>query len=223
MILQALKDYYDRKSTDSDGAIAPEGFERKPIPFLIVINNDGKFINLEDTREKIGKKLVAKTFLVPRSVPRSGSLSYKKTFLLWDHIGYVLRYPDDEKAKNQYTTWLQSIRELPPELSRHENISAINKFYDCNGIDEVKSHPKWNECIKVLSCNMTFKIVGEELPIPCSKVVLDYIQKNSKSVDDMVAKKNENKITGRCMITGEIEEIVQVSRYRGRVYRASFL
>ncbi len=55
MILQALKVYYDRKVADSESDIAPEGFERKPIPFLIVIDRNGKFINLEDTREKIGK------------------------------------------------------------------------------------------------------------------------------------------------------------------------
>lgn len=210
MILQALKEYYDRKSTDSDGAIAPEGFERKPIPFLIVINKDGKFINFEDTREKIGKKLIAKTFLVPRSVPRSGSLSYMKTFLLWDHIGYVLRYPDDEKAKNQYTTWLQSLKELPSELSSDEAISAIIKFYDSNGIDDVKSHPKWNECTKILSCNMTFKIAGEELPVPCSKVVQDYILNTSKYATVETKNKSENIISGRCMITGGVEEIVRV-------------
>lgn len=210
MILQALKEYYDRKSADSECEIAPEGFERKSIPFLIVINKDGKFINFEDTREKIGKRLVAKTFLLPRSVPRSGSLSYMKTFLLWDHIGYVLRYPDDEKAKNQYTTWLQSLKELPSELSGDEDISAIIKFYDSNGIDEVKSHPKWNECTKILSCNMTFKIAGEELPIPCCKAVQDYILNTSKSASVETENKSENIISGRCMITGKVEEIVRV-------------
>ena len=57
MILQALKKYYDRKATDPESGIAPEGLERKPIPFLIVIDKNGRLINLEDTREQVGKKL----------------------------------------------------------------------------------------------------------------------------------------------------------------------
>ena len=82
MILQALKEYYDRKIADPDSDIAPEGFEKKELQFLIVINEKGEFIHIEDTREKLGTKLVGKTFLLPRSVGRSGSRSYETTFLL---------------------------------------------------------------------------------------------------------------------------------------------
>ena len=35
MILQALKDYYDRKAADPESGIAPLGWERKEIPYLI--------------------------------------------------------------------------------------------------------------------------------------------------------------------------------------------
>ncbi len=212
MILQALKEYYDRKASGVESDIAPEGFERKPIPFLIVIDRNGKFINLEDTREKIGKKSISKTFLVPRSKPRSGSLSYKTTFLLWDHAGYVLQHPDDEKAKNQHKTWLRSLKELPPELNNYEGVAAILKFYDSGGVDDVKSHPTWNECTKVLSCNMTFKLAGEILPIPCCQAVQDYIKQGSKSSSNIIdeSKSIEDKVIGRCLVTGEIGEIVRV-------------
>ena len=50
MILHALTQYYQRKAK-SDGGIAQEGFENKEIPFIIVIDKQGKFIQLEDTRE----------------------------------------------------------------------------------------------------------------------------------------------------------------------------
>ncbi|GAH57237.1 unnamed protein product, partial [marine sediment metagenome] len=207
MILQALKEYYDRKVADSESDIAPEGFERKSIPFLIVIDRNGKFINLEDTREKI-----AKTFLVPRSKPRSGSLSYKTTFLLWDHAGYVLQHPDDKKAKNQHKAWLRLLKELPPELDNNEGVTAILKFYDSGGVKDVKSHPKWNECTKVLSCNMTFKLAGEMLPIPCCQAVQDYIKQGSKSSSNIIdeSKSIEGKVIGRCLVTGEVGEIVRV-------------
>jgi len=210
MILQALKEYYDRKASDAESDIAPEGFERKPIPFLIVIGRNGKFINLEDTRERIGNRFIAKTFLVPRSKPRSGSLSYKTTFLLWDHAGYVLQHPDDNKAKNQHTTWLRSLKELPPELNNDEGVTAILKFYDSGGVDDVKSHKTWNECTKVLSCNMTFKLAGEILPIPCCHAVQEYVKQASKSSSDITDESIEDKVIGRCLVTGEVGEIVRV-------------
>ena len=41
MILKALADYYERMQNDPDTDIAPPGFEKKAIPFLIVINTQG--------------------------------------------------------------------------------------------------------------------------------------------------------------------------------------
>lgn len=54
MILQALVDYYDRKVADPDAPLPPPGFEAKAIPFVIVIDLQGRFVELEDTREPAG-------------------------------------------------------------------------------------------------------------------------------------------------------------------------
>lgn len=45
MILKALYDYYHRC-----GDLAPEGFEYKEIPFVIVLDESEKVINVEDRR-----------------------------------------------------------------------------------------------------------------------------------------------------------------------------
>ena len=71
MILQALKDYYDRKAADPESGIAPLGWERKEIPYLIVLDRTGRLVTVEDTQEKIGRKLRARTFSVPQSVKRT--------------------------------------------------------------------------------------------------------------------------------------------------------
>ena len=47
MILQALCDYYDRKAADPESGIAPPGFEWKEIPFIIVIDGEGRFVTIE--------------------------------------------------------------------------------------------------------------------------------------------------------------------------------
>jgi len=99
MILQALYEYYERKA--KLGEIAPVGFEWKSIPFLIVIDKEGNLKGLKDTREKVEKKLIAKSFLVPQGLGRSGGGSWKVTNLLWDHWGYVLGYPKGDALKDR--------------------------------------------------------------------------------------------------------------------------
>ena len=86
MILQALKEYYDRKAADPDSGIAPLGWERKEIPFLILLAEDGSLARVEDTQETVGKKKRAKSFLVPQSVKRSSGVAAN---LLWDNVEYV--------------------------------------------------------------------------------------------------------------------------------------
>lgn len=86
MILQALKEYYDRKAADPDSDIASEGWEFKEIPFIVVLDSDGSFISIEDTREGEGRQKRAKAFLVPQGVKRASNIAAN---LLWDTAGYV--------------------------------------------------------------------------------------------------------------------------------------
>lgn len=51
MILQALYEYYQRKAADPESTIAPRGLEWKEIPYLILIDKKGKFLELQDTTE----------------------------------------------------------------------------------------------------------------------------------------------------------------------------
>lgn len=205
MILQALKEYYDRKAADPDSNIAPEGFEKKELQFLIVINEQGQFINIEDTREKVGNKLVAKTFLLPRSIGRSGSRSYEKTFLLWDHIGYILGLPlEDEKSKLQYQTWIKKLEELPEDLKEDKGVKAVLLFYKSNEILKAINSPMIQECLKASTCNMSFRLVSD-IPVPCREKVKEYVIKHLKEDDAEIDKEDEGKEQkyGICLVTGE--------------------
>lgn len=211
MILLALKEYYDRKAADTESDIAPEGFEKKELQFLIVIDKQGQFINIEDTREKVGNKLVAKTFLLPRSVGRSGSRSYETTFLLWDHIGYLLGLPaDDKKSIKQHQTWLKYLEELPQELSEDIGVKAVLLFYKTNEIAKAISSPQILECLKAPQCNMSFRLVSD-IPIPCRVKVREYVINNMKMVEPKSDSKDEGKVqkNGICLVTGERGVIVR--------------
>jgi CRISPR-associated protein Csd1 len=60
--------------------------KRKRIAFLIVLDWEGGFVDLEDTRSGEGKKRKAQVFAVPQSVKRIVAV---RANLLWDNPGYV--------------------------------------------------------------------------------------------------------------------------------------
>lgn len=212
MILQALKEYYDRKAADPDSGIAVEGFERKEIPFLVVINRDGEFVNLEDTREKVGNRMVAHAYMLPRSKTRTGSRSFETTFLLWDHIGYLFGQPaGDKKATRQHQTWLQSLKNLPESLVQDEGIKAIVRFYSKpDHVESVKAHSAWSECLKPPSCNMTFRLAGDDKPIPCRVAVQSFVR-NTVSQQTLTGDNggDASLVYGLCLVTGKYGEIAR--------------
>lgn len=216
MILQALKEYYDRKAADPESGIAPEGFEKKELQFLIVIKEDGEFVNIEDTREKVGTRLIAKTFLLPRSKGRSGAKSYETTFLLWDHIGYLLGQPaQDEKCAKQHKVWLHSLKKISGGLSEDIGVQAVLRFYDKGGVGSAIATTQFQECLKAPQCNMSFRLESELTPIPCRAKVQEFV-KNTTTIntsEDTVEDSSKDVKTGVCLVTGETGE---VARTHGR-------
>lgn len=104
MILQALYEYAKRKGD----ALPEDGFEWIEIKYLIKIREDGSFVDLVSTIED--KK--GKNYLLPQRVGRSGSDACKKSCLLWDNIGFVLREPkeikDDEKKQKEANAYAEN-------------------------------------------------------------------------------------------------------------------
>jgi CRISPR-associated protein Csd1 len=207
MILHSLKEYYDRLSEE----LAPEGFERKCLEYLIIINRKGEFIDIEDTREKVGKRLMGKTFELPRSISRSGSSSYKTTFLLWDHIGYVLGMPfEDKLSEKQHETWLATLHSLPLELKSDEGVTAILLFYSSGEFRKAIDSPKIKECIKSKPCNMSFQLdIDQFCIIPCRKAVKNYVVKKLKYSSSNDAGNDINCKMGVCLISGNRGTIVR--------------
>ena len=88
MILYARKNITTGWPELPESDVAPEGFEKKPLEFLIRIMPDGK-LALEDMRTQTGKKLIGKAYLLPRHADRT---SKSIPSLLWDNLTYVLGY-----------------------------------------------------------------------------------------------------------------------------------
>ena len=212
MILHALTQYYQRKA-ESDGGVAPEGFENKEIPFIIVIDKQGKFIQLEDTRELKNKKKVARTFLVPKGLGRSGSKSYEVSNLLWDHYGYVLAYAGEkgqEQADRQHASFTAKVSELKQVLPDDAGVAAVAAFLaSAAEKNKVMQAANWAECAKVKGCNLSFRLVDEAVDLVCqSKAVQDHLLKSGQEYVDI--EKSKDKFYGTCLVTGKKTKIANL-------------
>lgn len=163
MILQSLYDYYQRKASDPESGIAPEGFEWKEIPFLIVIDREGKFVTLEDTREADGKKKRAKPRLVPISVIRKVNVLGN---LLWDNIEYAIganpRGRNDIDAR--HADFRRRLREELPPREASPEMTALWTFLDSLPLEQVEASAEsadaWKEILET-NAFVTFRIDGE--------------------------------------------------------------
>lgn len=204
MILHALHDYYHRKAALNDGSMPLPGLEWKKLPFIIVIDADGRFINLEDTRE--GGKDAGKKFLVPRSKTRTSPKAYEIAFLLWDHRGYVLGYEPNDKSIGmlRLKSFINEIRKLPPEVLRVPQIAAVVRFYEQQEHKKVLEHAAWADCKKTGRCNMSFRMMGE------GGLVCDCPELHAHIAANPTGQNEKKIVLGSCLITGKIGPIARI-------------
>jgi CRISPR-associated protein Csd1 len=96
MILHALNSYYERLASAPYSDIAPAGFSRQKIAFIVVLNIDGTLHDIEDGRHQQNGKLLPRSVLV--FGPGKPSGSGLNPCFLWDNPAYMLGYkPNDDK------------------------------------------------------------------------------------------------------------------------------
>jgi CRISPR-associated protein Csd1 len=169
MILQSLYAYYQRMAANSEAHVAPEGFEWKEIPFVIVLDEHGRFRSLEDTREGERKERNAKSFLVPQAEKRASGI---KANLLWDNLEYALganpRNREDvakrhETFRKRLLDDLSHIADLPP-------VKAIKVFLESDPRGQIEARQEyaasWKEAFEN-NLNVTFRLDGSAEPSVC--------------------------------------------------------
>lgn len=210
MIIQALTEYYQRKRDQ----LAPIGFEEKEIPFLIIIDRDGNFVQLTDTRNRDeSNKLRAQMYTVPQGKGRSGAKSYETAYALWDHFGYVLGQPKLEKpdaepnkkdelmASRQHEAFMKQVEQIHEAIPDDRGVAAILKFLSNEAEKEkAKASPEWQEVLKIKGCNLSFKLADEEFLVCQSPAVQQWVA-GSLEGDTKV---------GICLVTGEQRPIARL-------------
>ncbi len=182
MILKALADYYERMLNDPDSDVAPPGFEKKGIPFLLVIDRDGRFVNFRDTRTGEGKKKTAREFMVPQGEKKASGI---KANLLWDNPQYVLGVPkcntqkDQKRARDAFDAFERRIEETFPNGFNDEGIDAVRRFLSKKNFSSLFQHETWQE-IQENVYNITFILENENHLIAQSEKIIDHIIEGRK-------------------------------------------
>ena len=198
MILQALKEYYDRKAADPDSGIAPLGWERKAIPYLVVLREDGSLVRVEDTQELDGKKMRAKSFLVPQSVKRSSGIAAN---LLWDNVEYatgVVCKGKPERVVEQHKAFVARLS----EVSGCPSAAPILSFLSSTDFRErLLEQPAWKSAVEECAF-VTFKIAGQDQPVARAPDIVERI--------DASAPPKKGGASGICLVTGRNEPLAEL-------------
>jgi len=192
MILQALKEYYDRKPD-----LPRAGFEMKEIPFVIVLDRLGNPVSLNETTEIQGKKKRAKTFLVPQTVKRSLRIAAN---ILWDNPEYVLGVVLKGNAKRvaaQHAAFQKRIADLGE--TTEPGLIAVRKFLVRNDkaqLLETFGEP-WKRLVES-GGNITFQLAGEK-----------YIVAETSFVRDAIGRAAGGGVGGKalCLVSGSEDAI----------------
>ena len=191
MILQALNEYYERKSSVENARIPPPGFEWKAIDYILVVKSDGTLINIYTTLEGEGRSRRAKEYLVPQSVKKTVAIASN---LLWENPEYVLEITTKgkvERIQEQHRAFIERIEELK-EID-DEGIQAIRAFLK----KKSQELSKFPEKLKELSENaryISFQLSGDTglvIERPAVRKALERLAKESKDNDDDI-----------CLVTG---------------------
>lgn len=207
MILQALNEYYKRKAADPESGIAPEGFEYKEIPFVLVLDTNGHLVNIEDTRQTVNKKLRAKAFLVPQGEKRTVGI---KAYILWDNLEYVLgirkpvNYKNDkdesrhiERVVQQHKEFIDQIAAL--DLSDDSGVRAVLSFLAATPQSALDGNSYADE-IKNSNPFMSFRL-DTDTELVCQR----------KSVISKLIRPDDNEAEpGFCIVSGEVVALAKL-------------
>ena len=194
MILQELVAYYDRKSRDPDPAhrLPSVGLEDKDIPFIVELAADGRVVQLIDTRELQGKKLRAKSFLVPLGEKKTSGV---KANLLWDSAAYVLGLNTGRKGGAELTpqaAFRARIDRLPPPARTDAGVEAVLAALDRADWSLLEAHPAWADIVATKPV-MSFRLVGD-IDLVC--------QRPAVIAAALAPVVSEGQSTGVCLIDG---------------------
>ena len=190
MILKALYDYYHR-----DKNPVPYGWMKAALSFIIVINQNGQFVRVEDSRDKDG---IGKIFLVPKG-EHTNSVS---PLLFWDNLMYALDLSSKISEHEKHLAFVDKCNKIA-SLFNSPSLNAVVAFYQNGELQKVYKDPLWDDMKKNPKASITFRIEGSPFVILEEEIFEEIVK-----WEDLQIRKDCLKAV--CLITGKNTEIVRV-------------
>ncbi|MBE2294352.1 MAG: type I-C CRISPR-associated protein Cas8c/Csd1 [Phycisphaerales bacterium] len=208
MILQALCDYYSRQQDE----LPPPGFERKAIPFVIVLDRDGRFVDIEDTRDGSNKRDKGRLFVVPQGVKRASGIAAN---LLWDNSGYALGVvsapraaklnaagleKEQKRTQETHTAFVQRVHDTFPAPVTDGGVRAVLAFLEQADFNVVFTHSLWPELNKSTD-PLSFRL-DSDLQLICQRDAVRQVV--------IAAEQNTATVRNRCLVSGNLDTIARL-------------
>ncbi len=208
MILNELVRYYDRLS-EQGSALPIPGFSNEKIHYSIVINTDGKLVQIDNIQGFSGKKSIPRLLNVPY-VKRASNI---KPAFLRDNAKYVFGVESKEKkdiASGDVTNWKITDKSLARfDAFREYHVSIAEQVNDPDFHSLAKFLMDWqpenfamfSDANEMINGNFVFQILGHTSFLHEKETLRKFWQKIQ--LDD----KSEN---GICLMTGNTEPIAKL-------------
>lgn len=208
MILQALKDYYERKL--NEGSIAQDGWIRTGIDFLIDIDADGNIQDVADLREFEGKKRISYQIDVPNIGKQAlkHANSGKDANLLWDNSSFIFGLGD--KGDIRLKSMIEAIDKWV-EKTNDIGVNAVRRFLvkgleNRSHFDLALSHSEYGEVFREGNTKISFRVPQTNLPVVFqSSVIADVLKK----VFDKDGNDGDLSSKGICLVTGDKDVAIE--------------
>ncbi len=188
MILQALNQYYERMATAHPGALSEFGFERKPIPVIIELTDQGSIhqINIEKDRDS------TKRYILPKAVKKTSGIAAN---FFWDNAEYALGLTrpggKTDRVDRQHQEFARRIRELDVIDT---GLDALKVFLDTPGSARLQQRPDFDTDFFQTNPNVSFKLTSDTCLICERPAIRQAIQSTMET---------NQTTTGLCLITGD--------------------
>jgi len=127
MILDTLTKYYQRKAALGDDSVAPEGWIRRAVDYVVVLNDAGECVNIETAFTKEKTKIHGLDLKVPAIGKQAlkHSNSGKDANLLWDSTTFV--FGRGNKGALKLESFISAMNNWLSDL-QDPGATAIKKF-----------------------------------------------------------------------------------------------
>ena len=198
MILQALKEYYDRKAADPASGIAPWGWFQGQVDFAVVLNMNGAFVSLQTLFDKKDNRRIPFSRLLPYigKQARKHTNSSEDANLLWDNATFVLGI--GKNGAKKLNSFIAAIRRNLAGV-RDPAIAAVLKFLEDGQSDSSVFAPivkdvTHGELIREGRVNVTFRVAADS-----TLLVFERPEIKARISSGL----GESELMGTCLVTGK--------------------